>query len=151
MPDAVLIAHKDRAQDVKIAVAALKEQGAPQAETLPKDYRPWGWFESLGTGTRFQVKRIVVNPGAALSLQSHKHRAEHWVVVEGTAKVTVDDEVKLVEENQSVYIPLGAIHRMENPGDAPMVLIEVQTGSYLGEDDIVRYEDIYARGEGPKG
>lgn len=151
MPDAVLVAHKDRAQDVKKAVAALKEQNAPQAETLPRDYRPWGWFESLGTGTRFQVKRIVVNPGAALSLQSHKHRAEHWIVVEGTAKVTIDDMVKLVEENQSVYIPLGAIHRLENPGDAPMVLIEVQTGSYLGEDDIVRYEDVYARGQGAKG
>ncbi|RLJ40880.1 mannose-1-phosphate guanylyltransferase/mannose-6-phosphate isomerase [Litoreibacter meonggei] len=151
MPDAVLVAHKDRAQDVKKAVAALKEQEAPQAETLPRDYRPWGWFESLGTGTRFQVKRIVVNPGAALSLQSHKHRAEHWIVVEGTAKVTIDDEVKLVEENQSVYIPLGAVHRMENPKDIPMVLIEVQTGSYLGEDDIIRYEDIYARGQGAKG
>jgi mannose-1-phosphate guanylyltransferase/mannose-6-phosphate isomerase len=151
MPDAVLIAHKDRAQDVKKAVAALKEQEAPQAETLPRDYRPWGWFESLGTGTRFQVKRIVVNPGAALSLQSHKHRSEHWIVVEGTAKVTIDDDVKLIEENQSVYIPLGAIHRMENPGDVPMILIEVQTGSYLGEDDIIRYEDIYARGQGAKG
>lgn len=151
MPDAVLIAHKDRAQDVKKAVSVLKEKDAPQAETLPRDYRPWGWFESLGTGTRFQVKRIVVNPGAALSLQSHKHRAEHWIVVEGTAKVTVDETVTLVEENQSVYIPMGAIHRMENPAEVPMVLIEVQTGSYLGEDDIVRYEDIYSRGQGAKG
>ena len=147
----MLVAHKDRAQDVKLAVATLKQQEAPQAETLPRDYRPWGWFESLGTGTRFQVKRIVVNPGAALSLQSHMHRAEHWIVVEGTAKVTINDDVKLIEENQSVYIPLGAIHRMENPGDVPMVLIEVQTGSYLGEDDITRYEDIYARGQGAKG
>ncbi|EPX77015.1 mannose-1-phosphate guanylyltransferase/mannose-6-phosphate isomerase [Litoreibacter arenae] len=151
MPDAVLVAHKDRAQDVKRAVAALKAKEAVQAETLPRDYRPWGWFESLGTGTRFQVKRIVVNPGAALSLQSHVHRAEHWIVVEGTAKVTIDDEVKLVQENQSVYIPLGAVHRMENPGKVPMVLIEVQTGSYLGEDDIIRYEDIYSRGQGAKG
>lgn len=151
MPDAVLIAHKDRAQDVKKAVAALKARQAPQAETLPRDYRPWGWFESLGTGTRFQVKRIVVNPGAVLSLQSHKHRAEHWIVVEGTARVTIDDMVSLVEENQSVYIPLGAVHRMENPGDTPMILIEVQTGSYLGEDDITRYEDIYSRGQGAKG
>ncbi|TDT75572.1 mannose-1-phosphate guanylyltransferase/mannose-6-phosphate isomerase [Litoreibacter halocynthiae] len=151
MPDAVLIAHKDRAQDVKNAVAALKAEDAPQAETLPRDYRPWGWFESLGTGSRFQVKRIVVKPGAVLSLQSHKHRAEHWIVVEGIAKVTIDEQVQLVEENQSVYIPLGAIHRMENPGDVPMVLIEVQTGSYLGEDDIIRYEDIYARGQGAKG
>ncbi|MGX0977611.1 mannose-1-phosphate guanylyltransferase/mannose-6-phosphate isomerase [Roseovarius sp. MBR-51] len=145
MPDAVLVAHKDRAQDVKRAVAALKAKGAVQAEILPRDYRPWGWFESLVVGTRFQVKRIHVHPGAALSLQSHHHRSEHWIVVEGTARVTVDDEVKLVSENQSVYIPLGAVHRMENPGKVPMVLIEVQTGSYLGEDDIIRYEDIYAR------
>ncbi len=145
MPDAVLISHKDRTQEVKQAVTALKEQKAPQAEAFPKDHRPWGWFESLVVGDRFQVKRIVVHPGAALSLQSHHHRSEHWIVVEGTAKVTVDDEVKLVSENQSVYIPLGATHRMENPGKVPMVLIEVQTGSYLGEDDIIRYEDVYAR------
>ena len=151
MPDAVLVAHKDRAQEVKQAVAALKAKAAPQAETLPRDYRPWGWYESLVIGPRFQVKRIVVHPGAALSLQSHHHRAEHWIVVEGTAKVTVDSEVKLVAENQSVYIPLGAIHRMENPGKVPLTLIEVQTGSYLGEDDIIRYEDIYARGQGAKG
>ncbi|WP_407496527.1 mannose-1-phosphate guanylyltransferase/mannose-6-phosphate isomerase [Pseudooceanicola sp. MF1-13] len=151
MPDAVLVAHKDRAQDVKQAVAALKEQGVPQAETLPRDYRPWGWYESLVVGSRFQVKRIVVNPGGALSLQSHVHRAEHWVVVEGTAKVTVDDKVQLVSENQSIFIPLGAVHRMENPGKLPLTLIEVQTGSYLGEDDIVRYEDVYARGQGAKG
>ncbi|MDJ0820336.1 MAG: mannose-1-phosphate guanylyltransferase/mannose-6-phosphate isomerase [Paracoccaceae bacterium] len=151
MPDAVLVAHKDRAQDVKKAVAALKKKGAAQAETLPRDYRPWGWYESLVVGGRFQVKRIHVHPGAALSLQSHHHRSEHWIVVEGTAKVTVDDEVKLVTENQSVYIPLGAVHRMENPGKVPMVLIEVQTGTYLGEDDIIRYEDVYARGQGAKG
>jgi mannose-1-phosphate guanylyltransferase/mannose-1-phosphate guanylyltransferase/mannose-6-phosphate isomerase len=147
MPDAVLVADASRAQDVKLAVAALKEKTAKQAEAFPKDHRPWGWFESLVVGNRFQVKRIVVHPGAALSLQSHHHRAEHWIVVEGTAKVTVDDEVKLVSENQSVYIPLGAVHRMENPGKLPMVLIEVQTGSYLGEDDIIRYEDVYARSE----
>lgn len=145
MPDAVLVSHKDRTQEVKQAVATLKRDAAPQAESFPKDHRPWGWFESLVIGNRFQVKRIVVHPGAALSLQSHHHRSEHWIVVEGTAKVTVDDEVKLVSENQSVYIPLGATHRMENPGKLPMVLIEVQTGSYLGEDDIVRYEDVYAR------
>ena len=151
MPDAVLVAHKDRAQDVKQAVAALKAKSAPQAETLPRDYRPWGWYESLIVGSRFQVKRIVVHPGAALSLQSHHHRAEHWIVVEGTAKVTVDTEVKLVTENQSVYIPLGAIHRMENPGKVQLTLIEVQTGSYFGEDDIIRYEDVYARGQGAKG
>lgn len=148
MPDAVLVAHKDRAQDVKQAVATLKKTGAVQAETLPRDFRPWGWFESLVVGGRFQVKRIHVHPGGALSLQSHRHRSEHWIVVEGTAKVTIDEEVKLVGENQSVYIPLGAVHRMENPGEEPMVLIEVQTGSYLGEDDIIRYEDIYARGQG---
>jgi len=145
MPDAVLIADADRAQDVKLAVAALKDKQAKQAENFPKDHRPWGWFESLVIGERFQVKRIVVHPGAALSLQSHHHRSEHWIVVEGTAKVTIDEDVKLVSENQSVYIPLGAVHRMENPGKLPMVLIEVQTGSYLGEDDIIRYEDVYAR------
>ncbi|MFS4583678.1 mannose-1-phosphate guanylyltransferase/mannose-6-phosphate isomerase [Phaeobacter sp. C3_T13_0] len=145
MPDAVLVADASRAQDVKKAVAALKEKSARQAESFPKDHRPWGWFESLVVGERFQVKRIHVHPGAALSLQSHHHRSEHWIVVEGTAKVTVDDKVQLVSENQSVYIPLGAVHRMENPGKVPMVLIEVQTGSYLGEDDIIRYEDIYAR------
>lgn len=151
MPDAVLVAHKDRAQEVKEAVAALKLKSIPQAEPLPRDYRPWGWYESLVIGPRFQVKRIVVHPGAALSLQSHHHRAEHWIVVEGTAKVTVDNEVKLVSENQSAYIPLGAIHRMENPGKVPLTLIEVQTGTYFGEDDIIRYEDVYSRGQGAKG
>lgn len=151
MPDAVLIAHKDRAQDVKLAVAELKARGVAQAETLPRDYRPWGWYESLAVGTRFQVKRIVVHPGAALSLQSHHHRSEHWIVVEGTAKVTVDDSVTLVSENQSVYIPLGAVHRLENPGKLPLTLIEVQTGAYFGEDDIIRYEDVYDRGQGAKG
>ncbi|MEM9844569.1 MAG: mannose-1-phosphate guanylyltransferase/mannose-6-phosphate isomerase [Pseudomonadota bacterium] len=145
MPDAVLVADAGAAQDVKQAVAALKAKQAPQATTFPKDHRPWGWFESLVIGDRFQVKRIHVHPGAALSLQSHHHRAEHWIVVEGTAKVTVDEEVRLISENQSVYIPLGAVHRMENPGKVPMVLIEVQTGTYLGEDDIIRYEDVYAR------
>ena len=145
MPDAVLVADASRAQDVKQAVAALKAKQAKQATQLPKDHRPWGWFETLVLADRFQVKRIVVHPGGVLSLQSHHHRAEHWVVVSGTAKVTIGDEVKLVSENQSVYVPLGAVHRMENPGKVPMVLIEVQTGSYLGEDDIVRYEDVYAR------
>ncbi|MEP1201220.1 mannose-1-phosphate guanylyltransferase/mannose-6-phosphate isomerase [Tateyamaria sp.] len=151
MNDAVLVTNASRCQDVKLAVQSLKAQGALQAEQFPKDHRPWGWFESLVVGDRFQVKRIVVHPGAALSLQSHHHRAEHWIVVEGTAKVTVDDEVKLVSENQSVYIPLGAVHRMENPGKLPMVLIEVQTGAYLGEDDIIRYEDVYSRGQGARG
>jgi mannose-1-phosphate guanylyltransferase/mannose-6-phosphate isomerase len=151
MNDAVLIADKSRAQDVKKAVDALKAKSASQATHLPIDFRPWGNFETLALADRFQVKRIVVKPGAALSLQSHHHRAEHWIVVQGTAKVTVDKEVKLVTENQSVYIPLEAVHRMENPGKVDMVLIEVQTGSYLGEDDIIRYEDVYARGQGAKG
>jgi mannose-6-phosphate isomerase-like protein (cupin superfamily) len=112
---------------------------------LPVDHRPWGYFETLILGNRFQVKRIVVKPGGSLSLQSHHHRAEHWIVVEGTARVTIGEEVKLVSENESVYVPLGAVHRMENPGKLDMVLIEVQTGAYLGEDDIIRYEDVYAR------
>ena len=145
MPDAVLVAHKDRTQDVKQAVQMLQAQGVTQAETLPRDHRPWGWYESLALGPRFQVKRIVVHPGESLSLQRHHHRAEHWIVVEGTAQVTIDDTVKLVTENQSVYIPLGVVHRMENPGILPLTLIEIQTGSYLGEDDIVRYGDRYAR------
>jgi len=145
MADAVLVAPKADAQRVKEAVAALKAKGTKQATAFARDFRPWGWYESLAIGPRFQVKRIVVNPGAALSLQSHVHRAEHWIVVEGTARVTIDTEVVLLTENQSVYVPLGAIHRLENPGKLPMVLIEVQTGSYLGEDDIIRYEDVYAR------
>lgn len=151
MNDAVLIADMSRAQDVKRAVDALKAKNALQATAFPKDHRPWGWFESLVIGERFQVKRIHVHPGAALSLQSHHHRAEHWIVVSGTAEVTIDDRVDLISENQSVFIPLGAVHRMKNPGKLPMVLIEVQTGSYLGEDDIIRYEDLYARGQGAKG
>lgn len=145
MNDAVLVADMSRAQDVKKAVSALKEKGADQATAFPKDHRPWGWFESLVVGDRFQVKRILVHPGASLSLQSHFHRSEHWIVVEGTARVTVDEDVKLVTENQSVYIPLGAVHRMENPGKVPMVMIEIQTGAYVGEDDIIRYEDVYSR------
>ena len=136
---------------VKKAVEVLQAKGARQAEAFPRDHRPWGWFETLALSERFQVKRIVVKPGAALSLQSHMHRSEHWIVVTGTAKVTVDGDVRLVTENESVYIPLGAKHRMENPGKLPMVLIEVQTGSYLGEDDIIRYEDVYARKQGAKG
>jgi mannose-1-phosphate guanylyltransferase/mannose-6-phosphate isomerase len=146
MPDAVLVAPMERAQDLRLAVSALKAGGAKQATAFPKDHRPWGWFESLALGPRFQVKRIHVNPGAALSLQSHHHRAEHWIVVQGTARVTVGESVRLITENEQVYIPLGATHRLENPGKLPMVLIEVQTGAYLGEDDIVRYEDGYGRG-----
>jgi mannose-1-phosphate guanylyltransferase/mannose-1-phosphate guanylyltransferase/mannose-6-phosphate isomerase len=145
MPDAVLVADSSRAQDVRIAVSKLKEKQAPQAEQFPRDYRPWGWFESIAVGERFQVKRILVKPGQSISLQSHNHRAEHWIVVSGTAQVTIDEKVQLVTENQSVYIPVGSVHRLENPGKLPVVLIEVQTGSYLGEDDIIRYEDKYAR------
>lgn len=145
MPDAVLVAHKKRAQDVKKAVKMLKTRNIRQAEIFPKDHRPWGWFESLIMGDRFQVKRIYVKPGAALSLQSHNHRSEHWVVVEGTAKIIIDTESKLVTEGQSVYVPLGLKHRLENLGKVPMVLIEVQIGAYLGEDDITRFEDVYDR------
>ncbi|WP_210529322.1 mannose-1-phosphate guanylyltransferase/mannose-6-phosphate isomerase [Rubellimicrobium arenae] len=145
MNDAVLVADMGRAQEVKSAVEVLRAKGVPQATQFPKDHRPWGWFESLVVGPRFQVKRIHVNPGGSLSLQSHLHRSEHWIVVEGTARVTVGDTVKLVAENESIYVPLGAVHRMENPGRVPMVLIEVQTGTYVGEDDIIRYQDVYAR------
>jgi mannose-1-phosphate guanylyltransferase / mannose-6-phosphate isomerase len=144
-PDAVLVAHKNRSQDVKKAVELLKKKNIVQSEILPIDHRPWGWFESLIKGDRFQVKRISVKPGEALSLQSHNHRSEHWIVVEGTAKVTIDNNVRLIAEGESVYVPLGATHRMENPGKLPMLLIEVQIGSYLGEDDIIRYEDNYSR------
>ncbi len=148
MPDAVLVADMSQAQNVKKAVTALKTKGAKQAEQFPRDHRPWGWFETLSLGERFQVKRIMVHPGAALSLQSHVHRSEHWVVVAGTARVTVGEAVTLVTENQSVYIPVGDKHRLENPGKVDLHLIEVQTGTYLGEDDIVRYEDVYQRGQG---
>jgi len=146
MPDAVLVADTSRAQDVKDVVSVLKGKKVKQSDTFPRDHRPWGWFETLALSERFQVKQIVVKPGGILSLQSHMHRAEHWIVVSGTAKVTIGEQERLVSENQSVYIPLGETHRMENPGKLPMVLIEVQTGSYLGEDDIVRYEDVYSRG-----
>ena len=145
MPDAVLVAPKGRAQDVKKAVELLKSKDIAQAEIFPKDHRPWGWFESLALGDSFQVKRIFINPGSALSLQSHNHRSEHWIVVEGTARVTIDKKVKFVTAGESIYVPLGAVHRMENLTKAPIVLIEVQIGNYLGEDDIIRYEDIYSR------
>lgn len=145
MGDAVLVASLDESQRVKEVVSKLKLEKIAQAEEFPRCYRPWGWYETLSLGNRFQVKRIMVKPGAQLSLQSHVHRAEHWVVVEGSATVTVGDEEKLLTENQSVYIPLGAIHRLENPGKVDLHLIEVQSGAYLGEDDIVRYEDIYSR------
>lgn len=144
-PDAVLVAHKSRVQDVKKVVDALRLRKVAQADTFPKDYRPWGWFEVIAHDSCFQVKRIYVKPGGALSLQSHNYRSEHWVVVEGEAKVTIDDDVRMLAAGESVYVPLGAVHRMENLGASPMILIEVQIGSYLGEDDILRYEDIYAR------
>lgn len=145
MNDAVLVGHMDNSQEVKTAVNLLKTAKKKQADEFPRDHRPWGWYETLVLGQRFQVKRIVVKPGAALSLQSHHHRSEHWTVVEGTANVTINDEVKMLGENMSVYIPLGAVHRLENPGKIPLTLIEVQSGPYLGEDDIVRYEDQFGR------
>lgn len=143
--DAVLVADKSKAQNVKQAVDVLSQKGSKQAEAFPRDHRPWGLYDVLALSERFQVKRIVVNPGAALSLQSHMHRAEHWIVVSGTARVTVDGSIRLVGENESVYVPLGAKHQLENPGKVPMELIEVQSGSYLGEDDIIRYDDPYRR------
>jgi mannose-1-phosphate guanylyltransferase/mannose-1-phosphate guanylyltransferase/mannose-6-phosphate isomerase len=145
MRDAVLVADRARVQEVKGVVETLRKAAAPQADEYPRFHRPWGWYETLCLGTRFQVKRIMVKPGGTLSLQSHMHRSEHWVVVSGTAEVTIGEEVRLVAENESVYIPLGTKHRMANKGRVPMYLIEVQTGAYLGEDDIERYEDVYHR------
>jgi len=145
MKDAVLVAHKSDAQRVKNVVSLLSERGVEQAVQLPREYRPWGWYESLVLGEQFQVKRIVVYPGAKLSLQSHRYRSEHWVIVEGAARVTIDDAVRILQSNQSVYVPLGAMHRLENPGKVQTVVIEIQTGTYFGEDDITRYEDVYRR------
>ncbi|GAB4060325.1 mannose-1-phosphate guanylyltransferase/mannose-6-phosphate isomerase [Uliginosibacterium sediminicola] len=144
-PDAVMVADKAHAQDVKAIVTRLKAEGKTLALNHRKVYRPWGWYDSIDMGPRFQVKRIVVNPGAKLSLQMHHHRAEHWIVVSGTAEVTNGDKVLLLSENQSTYIPLGTVHRLANPGKLPLEIIEVQSGSYLGEDDIVRFEDTYGR------
>ena len=143
--DAVLVMHKDHAQNVKEIVARLKYDKRPEHLTHRRVYRPWGWYESIDAGDRFQVKRISVNPGAALSLQMHHHRAEHWVVVRGTARVTRGDDVFTLTENESTFIPIGEKHRLENPGTIPLEIIEVQSGSYLGEDDIVRFEDLYNR------
>ena len=145
-PDAVLVAHKSRMQQVKEVVARLKREGRKEADAHRKVYRPWGYYDSIDAGSRFQVKRIVVNPGAALSLQMHHHRAEHWIVVRGTARVTRGDETFLVAENESTYIPIGTRHRLENPGKVALEIIEVQSGAYLGEDDIIRFEDTYGRG-----
>jgi len=144
--DAVLVVPRERAESVKELVAALKKAARPEATDHRRVYRPWGHYESVDSGARFQVKRIVVAPGGVLSLQKHLHRAEHWVVVRGTAEVTVGDVKKIVHENESAYIPIGAIHRLANPGRIPLELIEVQTGSYFGEDDIIRLEDVYKRG-----
>lgn len=143
--DAVLVAHQKHAQEVKKIVDQLKQRSRPEIRSHRKIYRPWGWYDAVDAGERFQVKRIVVNPGAALSLQMHHHRAEHWIVVRGTAQVTRADETYLVSENESTYIPLGTPHRLENPGRVPLEIIEVQSGAYLGEDDIVRFEDRYGR------
>ncbi|WP_108300710.1 mannose-1-phosphate guanylyltransferase/mannose-6-phosphate isomerase [Limnohabitans sp. JirII-29] len=143
--DAVLVVHKDKTQDVKKVVDQLKASKRPETEQHREVFRPWGSYDSVDQGGRFQVKRIKVNPGAKLSLQMHHHRAEHWVVVTGTAKVRLGDDYRLVTENESVYIPVGTVHSLENPGKVPLHLIEVQSGSYLGEDDIVRMEDLYGR------
>jgi mannose-1-phosphate guanylyltransferase/mannose-6-phosphate isomerase len=143
--DAVLIADQSHAQAVKDIVGHLADNKRSEHLSHRRVYRPWGYYESIDDGDRFQVKRIMVKPGAALSLQMHHHRAEHWIVVSGTAKVTCDDKTTLLSENQSTYIPLGTKHRLENPGKLPLFLVEVQSGSYLGEDDIVRFEDVYKR------
>ncbi|MNV13682.1 Mannose-1-phosphate guanylyltransferase 1 [compost metagenome] len=143
--DAVMVGRSDRMQEIKQVVAQLKADARPEATWHRKVYRPWGAYDSIDHGERFQVKRITVKPGATLSLQMHHHRAEHWVVVSGTAEVTRGEEVLLLTENQSTYIPLGVTHRLKNPGKLPLELIEVQSGSYLGEDDIVRFEDTYGR------
>jgi mannose-1-phosphate guanylyltransferase/mannose-6-phosphate isomerase len=143
--DAVLVAHRDKAQHVKAIVARLNAAGRDESKLHPIVHRPWGSYETIAAGPRFQVKRIIVKPDCKLSLQKHHHRAEHWIVVRGTAKVTCDDKAFLLSENQSTYIPLGAVHRLENPGKLPLELIEVQSGGYLGEDDIVRFDDVYGR------
>jgi mannose-1-phosphate guanylyltransferase/mannose-6-phosphate isomerase len=144
--DAVLVASREKAEQVKALVEQLKAQNRREAVEHRRMYRPWGYYQGVDAGARYQVKRIVVTPGAALSLQKHFHRAEHWVVVKGTAEVTVGTNVHTIHENESIYIPIGSLHRMANPGKIPLELIEVQVGSYLGEDDIVRITDVYGRG-----
>ena len=144
-PDAVLIANKDKVQNVKEIVNELKAQQRSESTIHREVYRPWGKYDSVDKGERFQVKRITVNPGAKLSVQMHHHRAEHWIIVSGTAKITLDDKTFMLSENQSTYIPIGVVHALENPGKLPLEMIEVQSGSYLGEDDIVRFEDKYGR------
>ena len=144
-PDAILVSHKDKTQEVKTIVDRLKREGRSEGQLHRKVFRPWGSYDGVDAGERFLVKRIIVNPGACLSLQMHHHRAEHWIVVHGTARVTREDSSYLVSENESTFIPLGNKHRLENPGRVPLEMIEVQSGSYLGEDDIVRFDDIYGR------
>jgi len=144
-PDALLVASRSHAESVKTVVAELEARQSPQAALHRKVARPWGWYDSIDAGERFQVKRIAVKPGASLSLQKHHHRAEHWIVVKGTAEVTRGSETFLLTENQSTYIPIGDVHRLHNPGKTDLEMIEVQSGSYLGEDDIVRFEDVYGR------
>jgi mannose-1-phosphate guanylyltransferase/mannose-1-phosphate guanylyltransferase/mannose-6-phosphate isomerase len=143
--DAVLVTTKAADQDVSKLVEMMKRNGTASATESPWVHRPWGFYQSVHSGDRFQVKRITVNPGSRLSLQKHRHRAEHWVVVNGQALVTRDNETLLVRENESVFLPQGCVHRLENPGTEPLNLIEVQSGSYLGEDDIIRIEDDFAR------
>ncbi len=144
-PDAVLVVDRSRGQDVKHIVSQLQRAGRSEHNVHRLVHRPWGWYDGIDAGSRFQVKRILVKPGASLSLQKHHHRAEHWIVVKGTAEVTNGDQVILLTENQSTYIPLGTVHRLANPGKVPLEIIEVQSGSYLGEDDIVRFDDTYGR------
>jgi mannose-1-phosphate guanylyltransferase len=145
--DAVMVAHKDKVQNIKAVVTKLKQEKRPEFEFHREVFRPWGSYDSIDNGKRFQVKRITVKPGEKLSVQMHHHRAEHWVVVSGSANITIGEETKLVTENESVYIPIGEVHALENPGKIPLELIEVQSGSYLGEDDIVRFSDRYGRTE----
>ncbi len=145
-PDAVLVADIARSQEIKYIVDKLSLLSRKELNIHRKVHRPWGWYDSIDEGSRFKVKRILVKPGASLSLQKHHHRAEHWIVVQGTAEITCGSEILLLKENQSTYIPLGEVHRLSNPGTIPLEIIEVQSGSYLGEDDIVRFEDKYGRG-----
>lgn len=144
-PDAVLVTTRSRSAEVKGLLASMRKRGCPEADTHIRMYRPWGWYQRIDLGWRFQVKRICVKPGGRLSLQKHFHRAEHWVVVHGTAEVQVGERVTIVCENEAVYLPMGAVHRLANPGKIPLELIEVQVGSYTGEDDIVRMDDAYGR------
>jgi mannose-1-phosphate guanylyltransferase len=143
--DAVLVAHKDRVQDAKTIAEQLRAESRSEWELHREVYRPWGKYDSIDSGARYQVKRITVNPGAKLSLQKHYHRAEHWVVVSGSAKVTNGEDTYLLKENESTFIPIGTTHALENPGETPLEIVEIQSGSYLGEDDIVRLEDRYGR------